>query len=357
MSIYNTLNNLPTPSTINYAWNFGSLLGLRLIIQILTGFFLSLHYSPDVVNAFDKVLKFRQEVNLGWLIRYIHSSGASIFFIFCYFHIGKALVYESFYFIKVWISGCLILLTLMGSAFLGYVLPWGQISFWGATVITNLISVIPYIGKEIVEWLWGGFNVGEATLNRFFSFHFILPFVVIIIVIIHIIFLHSTGSSNPLGIPLNIDKLVFFNYYVIKDAITIVIALLVLFFVSLQYPYTLIDHENFILANPMVTPPHIQPEWYFLFAYAILRSIPNKVGGVIFLLLSILIILTLPFLTVKNFKGRRFNTKRLTIFWFHVGTFIILTWLGRMPVEDPYVGIRKIYTLMYFVFYFLYPLV
>lgn len=336
-------------------WNFGSLLGLSLFIQITTGIFLSFHYEPDANLSFDKVLEFSQEIHLGWLVRFIHSSGASVFFIFCFCHIGKALIYESFFFTIVWFSGIVIIFIIMGSAFLGYVLPWGQISFWGATVITNLVSVLPYVGPSVVEWLWGGFNVRGVTLNRFYTLHFVLPFLVLVLIIFHIIFLHSSGSRNPIGLPINLDKITFFNYFVIKDLISIFISLFFLLFLSLKLPYVLIDHENFIEANPMITPPHIQPEWYFLFAYAILRSIPNKIGGVVFLVLSILILLVLPFFSTKPNKGSRFNPLNLIIFWFHVGSFLILTWLGRIPVETPFIELRKIYTIFYFFFYFIFP--
>lgn len=279
-----------------------------------------------------------------------------MFFLFLYIHISKALIFESYLYVKVWLSGFFILLLVIGSAFLGYVLPWGQMSFWGATVITNLISTIPYVGSSIVEWLWGGFNVSEPTLNRFYSFHFILPFIVLIMVIVHIFFLHSSGSSNPLGLPLNVDKMVFFNYFVIKDLITVILALFFLTFFSTQYPYLLIDHENFIPANPIVTPPHIQPEWYFLFAYAILRSVPNKVGGVVLLLFSLLILIILPFLNLNPIKGSRFNPTKVLFFWFHVGSFLILTKLGAIPVEQPFIFISMIYTILYFIFYFIFPL-
>lgn len=346
---------MPTPSTINYAWNFGSLLGIRLTVQIFTGFFLSFHYSAEIL-VFDKILNICNEIRYGWMLRFLHSTGASMFFILCYLHIGKALVYKSYFYVKVWASGLIILLLIIGTAFLGYVLPWGQISLWGATVITNLISVIPYFGKDTVEWLWGGFNVGTFTLNRFYSLHFILPFLVALIVVIHIIFLHSSGSSNPIGLPLNIDKISFFNYFVIKDIVTVVIIIAVLFFFRLYKPYLLIDHENFTTANPILTPPHIQPEWYFLFAYAILRSIPNKMGGVVMLLLSLFIILLLPIISLNSVKRTRFRPHRIIIFWFHVGTFIILTWLGRMPVDSPFVELRKFYTVIYFCFYLIYPL-
>jgi len=245
-------------------WNFGSLLGLRLAIQIFTGVFLSFHYEARSDQAFDKVLTFCNEVEYGWLIRFLHSSGASVFFIMCYCHIGKALVYQSYFLIKVWASGLLIFFTLIGSAFLGYVLPWGQISFWGATVITNLISVIPYVGERVVRWMWGGGLMWIVLLwiDFFHSILFCL-FLVRGLVIIHIIFLHESGSSNPVGVRINLDKISFFNYFVIKDLVTVVLILTILIVFSVHFPFTLIDHENFIEANPILTPPHIQPEWYF----------------------------------------------------------------------------------------------
>lgn len=286
-------------------------------------------------------------------MRYLHATGASFFFIFCYWHIGKALFYESYHFVKVWISGTLIVLILILSAFLGYVLPWGQISFWGATVITNLISVIPIIGQFLVEWVWGGFNVDEPTLNRFFSLHFIFPFVLLVLVLAHLFFLHEKGSSNPLGCNLQLDKIEFCSYFLIKDLITTILFIFFLLFFSLKLPIFFIDSENFLFANPMSTPIHIQPEWYFLFAYSILRSIPRKLGGVIILVLSILIILILPVLDKKKIKTKRFFLHKIFILHFHFGSFFILTWLGIIPVELPFTLLGKIYSVFYFAFYFI----
>nr|AKE07180.1 cytochrome b [Liposcelis nr. bostrychophila AZ] len=349
----NLIFKLPTPSTINYMWNFGSLLGACLLGQILSGLFLSFYFKADLIQSFISVVHLMNNVNMGWGIRFTHSTGASFFFILIYFHIGKALFYKSFYFWKVWISGLIIFFLLMMEAFLGYVLPWGQMSFWGATVITNLISVIPYAGQNIVEWLWGGFNVNEPTLTRFFSFHFLLPFILIYFIFIHIFFLHKSGSSNPLGVSLNLDKFCFSKFFIIKDLLTLIMWGGVLVVTSIKMPFVFMDPENFMSANPMITPIHIQPEWYFLFAYSILRSIPSKMGGVVLLVLSIFIIIILPLLGKNNVKSLKFNLFFKMVFFFHIGSFIILTWLGMKPVEFPFTFMGKIYSIFYFIFYFI----
>nr|AHA47087.1 cytochrome b [Liposcelis paeta] len=348
----NMILKLPTPSNINYYWNFGSLLGLCLMLQILTGFFLTMFYKADSSLSFTMVVHIMNNTNSGWMIRYLHSTGASFFFIFCFSHIGKAFFYSSFYFWKVWFSGILILLFLMMEAFLGYVLPWGQMSLWGDTVINNLISVIPYLGTMMVEWLWGGFNVADPTLIRFFSFHFIIPFIMIFVIFMHLFFLHENGSSNPLGNTLDIDKIEFKKYFIIKDMITIFIFLLFLIMMSMKFPFFFMDPENFLLSNPMVTPIHIQPEWYFLFAYSILRSIPNKLGGVIMLGMSIIILFFLSFFNFNKLKTLKFSMKKFLIN-FHIGTFLILTWLGTKPVEYPFTLVGKFYSIFYFLFYFI----
>lgn len=350
--ISNTLIKLPTPININIWWNFGSLLGICLIIQIITGFFLSIHYTANINLAFNRIIHIIQDVNYGWLIRLIHINGASIFFICIFLHIGRNLYFNSFKLFKTWNIGTIILLITIGTAFIGYVLPWGQISFWGATVITNLVSAIPYIGNIIVEWLWGGFSVNNATLNRFYSIHFILPFIILFIVILHLFFLHETGSSNPLGINRNINKIPFNPYFSIKDILGFILILFLLLLLCFINPYILGDPENFNKANPIITPIHIQPEWYFLFAYAILRSIPNKLGGVIGLLLSILILIIIPFTTNYKIKGFKFYYLNQFIFWIFISTFIILTWIGARPVEEPFIIIGQISSLLYF-FYIL----
>nr|ASY98039.1 cytochrome b [Heterochaeta sp. JZ-2017] len=352
----NALVDLPTPSNISTWWNFGSLLGLCLMIQILTGLFLAMHYSAHIDLAFYSVAHICRDVNYGWLLRTLHAYGASMFFICIYLHIGRGLYYGSYKFYYTWMVGVIILFLVMATAFMGYVLPWGQMSFWGATVITNLLSAIPYLGIELVQWVWGGFAVDNATLNRFFTFHFVLPFIVTASVMIHLLFLHQTGSNNPLGLNSNIDKIPFHPYFTFKDILGFIILLLILSFLSLSMPYILGDPDNFIPANPLVTPIHIQPEWYFLFAYAILRSIPNKLGGVIALIMSIAILFFMP-LTNTNSRGLQYYPINQLMFWSMVIIVILLTWIGARPVEDPYIITGQILTLLYFMYYIFNPII
>nr|YP_010934892.1 cytochrome b [Blastothrix speciosa]WKV28883.1 cytochrome b [Blastothrix speciosa] len=342
---------LPTPLNINIFWNLGSLLGICLINQIITGLFLSFHYCANINMAFNSIIHIIQNINFGWLIRLMHMNGASFFFICLFIHIGRGIYMNSFSFKKTWISGVLIFLITMMTAFLGYVLPWGQMSFWGATVITNLISAIPYLGNTIVTWLWGGFSINNATLNRFYSFHFILPFLILVMVILHLMFLHETGSSNPLGLNSNYFKIPFNPYYSIKDMMGFIFMLMILLFMCSNFPYLLSDPENFNKANPMVTPIHIQPEWYFLFAYAILRSIPNKLGGVIALLMSILILLTMQLNFNYKMKSFKFYFINQFMFWNLIMLFYLLTWIGARPVEDPYILIGQTLSIMYFLYF------
>nr|APF47471.1 cytochrome b [Snellenius sp. SNS-2016] len=344
---------LPTPVNISIWWNFGSLLGLCLIFQIISGLFLSMHYTPNINYAFYSIVHIMKDVWYGWLIRLLHMNGASFFFICIYFHIGRGLYYGSYKLIKVWLIGVMILLILMMTAFMGYVLPWGQMSFWGATVITNLLSALPYLGIMLVEWLWGGFSVDNATLNRFYSFHFLMPFILMMMVIIHLMFLHEKGSNNPLGLNSNYYKIIFHNYYSLKDIVGFIILLKILFILMFQSPYLLSDPENFIEANSMVTPVHIQPEWYFLFAYTILRSIPNKLSGVIALIFSILILMILSFLKISKFQSLQFYPINQFYFWIFLMNVMLLTWLGAQPVESPYIMISQIFTIFYFMFYYL----
>nr|YP_010688339.1 cytochrome b [Mylabris phalerata]WBR65767.1 cytochrome b [Mylabris phalerata] len=354
--INNALIDLPSPANISLLWNFGSLLGLCLIIQIITGIFLAMHYCPNVDSAFNSVIHICRDVNYGWLIRTIHANGASFFFICIYFHVGRGIYYSSYNLVHTWMIGVIILFMVMATAFLGYVLPWGQMSFWGATVITNLLSAIPYLGISIVQWLWGGFAVDNATLTRFFAFHFLLPFIVSALVMIHLLFLHQTGSNNPLGTNSNIDKIPFHPFFTFKDLMGFIILTTMLVVLSLTSPYLLGDPDNFTPANPLVTPIHIQPEWYFLFAYAILRSIPNKLGGVMALVLSIAILGFLPFTNKKNFLSNQFYPINKILFWSMVSTIILLTWIGARPVEDPYILTGQILTIIYFSFYIINPL-
>jgi len=353
----NALVDLPAPINISRWWNFGSLLGLCLIIQILTGLFLAIHYTADVNLAFYRVNHICRDVNYGWLLRTLHANGASFFFICIYLHVGRGIYYGSYLFTPTWLVGVIILFLVIGTAFIGYVLPWGQISFWGATVITNLLSAIPYLGIDLVQWLWGGFAVDNATLTRFFTFHFILPFIVLAITIIHLLFLHQTGSNNPIGLNSNIDKIPFHPYFTFKDIVGFIVIIFILISLVLISPNLLGDPDNFIPANPLVTPAHIQPEWYFLFAYAILRSIPNKLGGVIALVLSIAILIILPFYNLRKFRGIQFYPINQILFWSILVTVILLTWIGARPVEEPYVLIGQILTVIYFLYYLINPLV
>nr|QHZ87488.1 cytochrome b [Coeliccia cyanomelas] len=349
------LVDLPTPSNISILWNFGSLLGLCLVLQIATGLFLAMHYTANIDMAFYSVNHICRDVNYGWLLRTLHANGASFFFICIYLHIGRNMYYGSYKYMHTWSVGVIILFLVMGTAFMGYVLPWGQMSFWGATVITNLMSAIPYIGTMVVQWIWGGFAVDNATLTRFFTFHFVLPFIVAAATMIHLLFLHQTGSNNPIGLNSDSDKIPFHPYFSWKDIVGFITMMMLLLILSLTNPYMLGDPDNFIPANPLVTPVHIQPEWYFLFAYAILRSIPNKLGGVVALVLSIAILFILP--TWKsNFRGIQFYPMSQILYWSMVSIVILLTWIGARPVEEPYIITGQLLTILYFSYYLLQPI-
>nr|AIV00077.1 cytochrome b [Dasyurus hallucatus] len=340
--------DLPAPSNISAWWNFGSLLGLCLIIQILTGLFLAMHYTSDTPTAFSSVAHICRDVNHGWLLRNLHANGASMFFMCLFLHVGRGIYYGSYLYKETWNIGVILLLTVMATAFVGYVLPWGQMSFWGATVITNLLSAIPYIGTTLAEWIWGSFAVDKATLTRFFAFHFILPFIIMALAVVHLLFLHETGSNNPSGINPDSDKIPFHPYYTIKDALGFMLLLLVLLLLALFSPDLLGDPDNFSPANPLNTPPHIKPEWYFLFAYAILHSIPNKLGGVLALLASILILLIIPLLHTANQRSMMFRPVSQALFWILAANLMTLTWIGGQPVEEPFIIIGQLASMSYF---------
>nr|QZK25961.1 cytochrome b [Dendrohyrax dorsalis]QZK26038.1 cytochrome b [Dendrohyrax dorsalis] len=347
-TINNAFIDLPTPPNISTWWNFGSLLGACLIIQILTGLFLAMHYTSDTTTAFASVSHICRDVNYGWMIRYLHANGASMFFVCLYAHIGRGIYYGSYLYSETWNIGILLLLATMATAFMGYVLPWGQMSFWGATVITNLLSALPYIGTNLVEWIWGGFSVDKATLTRFFAFHFIMPFIIVALAMVHLLFLHETGSNNPLGLISNADKIPFHPYYTMKDLAGLALLILTLLTLTLFFPDMLGDPDNYTPANPLNTPPHIKPEWYFLFAYAILRSIPNKLGGVIALISSILILILLPLLHTSKQRSLMFRPISQFLFWLLVADLITLTWVGGQPVEHPYTTISQMASVLYF---------
>nr|YP_003735142.1 cytochrome b [Harriotta raleighana]ADI57878.1 cytochrome b [Harriotta raleighana] len=347
-AVNSVLIDLPAPANISAWWNFGSLLGLCLITQIVTGLFLAMHYTADISTAFSSVIHICRDVNYGWLMRNIHANSASLFFVCLYLHIGRGIYYGSYLFKELWNVGVVLFILVMMTAFVGYVLPWGQMSFWGATVITNLLSAVPFIGEQLVQWIWGGFSVDSATLTRFFAFHFILPFAIAAMTIIHIIFLHETGSNNPTGLNSDSDKIPFHPYYIYKDALGFAFFFIILLSIALFSPNLLTDPENFTPANPMATPPHIKPEWYFLFAYAILRSIPNKLGGVLALASSLLVLLLLPFLHTSKQRTSMFRPLTQLVFWLMVSNMLILTWIGGQPVESPFTLIGQISSFLYF---------
>ncbi len=351
----NHLIDYPTPSNLNYNWGFGSVAGICLGIQILTGIFLAMHYTPHITLAFNSIEYIMRDVNSGWFIRYLHTNGASFFFLVVYAHIGRGLYFGSY--IKsnlaLWFSGVVIFILMMATAFMGYVLPWGQMSFWGATVITNLASAIPVIGTPIAEWLWGGFSVDNPTLNRFFSLHYLLPFLILGLVILHLTLLHLSGSTNPLGLTTLLDKKGFYPYFYIKDLLGFLVFFLIFSIFVHFYPNVLGHSDNYIEANALVTPLHIVPEWYFLPYYAILRSIPDKLGGVLLMGLSLIVLLLIPFFSKPVSKTLRFKPLSQIFYWLFVCDVILLMWLGAQPVEEPFIFTAQVCTFYYF-FWFIF---
>nr|ABL14129.1 cytochrome b [Liophidium torquatum] len=351
-----TFNLLPVGTNISTWWNFGSMLLTCLMLQTTTGFFLAIHYTANVSLAFSSIIHITRDVPYGWIMQNLHATGASMFFICIYIHIARGLYYGSYLNKEVWLSGTTLLIILMATAFFGYVLPWGQMSFWAATVITNLLTAVPYLGNSLTTWLWGGFSINDPTLTRFFALHFILPFIIISLSSIHIMLLHNEGSSNPLGTNSDTDKIPFHPYHSYKDTLMLT-SLITLLFIAISFaPNMFNDPENFSKANPLVTPQHIKPEWYFLFAYGILRSIPNKLGGTLALLMSVTTLITAPFTHTSTTRSMTFRPMAQLLFWTLIATFITITWAATKPVEPPFIIIGQTTSILYFLFFIMNPL-
>jgi len=351
--VYDALIIYPVPSNITYAWNLGVSAGIMLFGQIITGIILAMYYTPNAQLAFESVRHIINDVDYGDMIRMYHASGSSLFFFIVYAHIFRGLYYGSYAYPRqfVWTSGIIILLIMIVTAFMGYVLPWGQMSFWAATVITNLVSVLPYVGNDVLLWLWGGFSVDEATLHRFFSLHYLLPFVLLALVGIHVILLHESGSNNVLGVNHKIDLIPFNPYFIFKDIFSSLILLFIFNTYAIKHTPAIIDADNYIEANPLVTPAHIVPEWYFKTFYAILRSVPDKLGGTILLVLSIIVLMLFPFFTKSFINSGHFRPIYNFFFWLFIMDFIILAWIGGQPIEDPYYLIGQVATSFYFIYF------
>ena len=350
--MHHEMHEYPTPKNLNYWWNFGSLAGIVLVIMIMSGIVLAMHYTAHVDHAFQSVERIMRDVNYGWLVRYIHANGASFFFIVVYIHIFRGLYYGSYKAPRelLWMLGVVILILMMATAFMGYVLPWGQMSFWGATVITNLFSAIPLVGESIVTLLWGGFSVDNPTLNRFYALHYLLPFVIVGVVVLHIVALHRFGSNNPLGIDVrgNQDTISFHPYYTVKDAFGLGVFLILLSAVVFFLPNSMGHPDNYIPANPMVTPAHIVPEWYFLPFYAILRAVPDKLFGVLAMFAAIGVLFILPWLDRSPVRSATFRPIYKIMFWVFLVDCVALTWLGAKPAEGIYVVLSRLCTAYYF---------
>jgi quinol-cytochrome oxidoreductase complex cytochrome b subunit len=343
----------PTPISLTYAWSFGSLAGVTLVVQMISGIFLSMHYTPNIDLAFSSIEYIMRDVNNGWLLRYIHANGASMFFIVVYAHVCRGLYYGSYMEPRelLWCSGVVLLLLMMATAFTGYVLPWGQMSLWGATVITNMVTAIPVAGKPIVQWLWGGYTVANPTLNRFYSIHFLLPFIIAGVTLIHLALLHKVGSNNPIGSDAGVDDIPFYPYFVSKDLFAFSVYLLVFATFVFYFPNVLNHPDNCIPADPLQTPAHVVPEWYFLPYYAILRSIPHKAGGIVAMLGSLLVLLIIPFTNTSDVRNTTYRPLFKACFWLFIVDFVILTWVGQKPVKDYFILTGQIATLYYFLFF------
>ncbi|MFM7703095.1 MAG: cytochrome bc complex cytochrome b subunit [Alphaproteobacteria bacterium] len=356
-TIENTLKRHPYPKNLSYWWNFGSIAGICLVIQILTGLFLAMHYVPNTKHAFDSVEHIMRDVNYGWLIRYIHAVGASMFFVALYAHMIRSLYYGSYKAPRevLWWIGIIIFLLTMATAFMGYVLPWGQMSFWGATVITNLFSAIPVVGESIVQWLWGGYSVDNPTLNRFFVLHFLMPFLIVGIVLAHLMALHTTGSNNPSGVPMKSkkDSIPFHPYFTIKDMVGFAVFFIIFGYFLFFYPNALGHPDNYIPANPLVTPAHIVPEWYFLPFYAILRAVPDKLGGVLMMFGAIILLFFLPYLDKSKVRSGAYRPLFKIFFYVFVINFVFLGWLGKSPAEGWYIWASRISTMYYYAYFLL----
>ena len=356
-SFENTLKKHPYPKNLSYWWNFGSIAGICLVVQILSGLFLAMHYVPNTKHAFDSVEHIMRDVNYGWLIRYIHAVGASMFFVALYAHITRGLYYGSYKAPRevLWWIGIIIFLLTMATAFMGYVLPWGQMSFWGATVITNLFSAIPVVGESIVQWLWGGYSVDNPTLNRFFVLHFLMPFLIVGIVLLHLMALQTTGSNNPSGVPMKSkkDSIPFHPYFTIKDMVGFALFFIIFGYFLFFYPNSLGHPDNYIPANPLVTPAHIVPEWYFLPFYAILRAVPDKLGGVLMMFGAIALLFFLPYLDKSKVRSGAYRPLFQKLFYIFIINFIILGWLGKSPAEGWYIIASRIATLYYYAYFLL----
>uniref|UniRef100_A0AB39CCA3 Cytochrome b n=1 Tax=Thyasira tokunagai TaxID=3055801 RepID=A0AB39CCA3_9BIVA len=347
---------LMAPLNLSFFWNFGSLLGICLVSQIVSGLMLAIHYVPEPSLVFDMVIESSRDIKMGWFMRSVHANGASIFFMLLFTHIGRGMYYGSYTMKKAWIVGWVMFILTMAEGFLGYVLAWGQMSYWGATVITNMFTALPYIGAMLVEWIWGGFVVGSSTLVRFYVIHFLIPFILLVLTVVHLLYLHQVETDGPLGISVDNWKIPFSPYYVWKDILGFVLFLGVLFLVSFLTPDFFLDPVNFMVADEMKTPAHIKPEWYFLFAYAILRAVPSKVGGVVVLLLSVFILLFLPLLDYnKSVRSLVFSPLGQLCYWGFVSNFVLLSWVGMSPVHYPFISLGQWFSYVFFAFFFMFP--